>query len=168
MVNIIPADRIEKAIYLIRGQKVMIDRDLAELYQVETKVLNQAVKRNRDRFPEGFMFQLSKKEKTEVVTNCDHLKELKYSYRPPYVFTEQGVAMLSSVLNSKRAIQVNILIIKTFVKLRELVSSHKDVLKKIEEMEGKYDKQFMAVFDAIRALITPPEKQKKRIGFIVD
>ncbi|MFA4844713.1 MAG: ORF6N domain-containing protein [Candidatus Margulisiibacteriota bacterium] len=168
MANIIPAERIEKAIYLIRGRKVMIDRDLAELYQVETKVLNQAVKRNQDRFPEGFMFQLSKKEKAEVVTICDHLKELKYSYRLPYVFTEQGVAMLSSVLNSKRAIQVNILIINTFVKLRELVSSHKDVLRKIEELEGKYDKQFKIVFDAIRALIIPTERSKKRIGFMVD
>jgi len=167
MNKLIPIEVIESRIFIIRGQKVMIDRDLAELYQVETKSLNQAVKRNMSRFPDEFMFQLNSKEKAEVVTNCDHLKELRFSYRLPYAFTEQGIAMLSSVLKSERAILVNIMIMKTFVRLRELISSHKDILRKIEAMESKYDQQFRVVFDAIKALIEPPEKPKKRMGFVV-
>jgi len=134
MSKLIPMDMIQKRIFFIRGYKVMIDRDLAELYRVTTKALNQAVKRNIRRFPANFMFELTKKEKKEVVTNCDHLAELKYSHNPPFAFTEQGVAMLSSVLKSERAIQVNILIMQAFVRLREIVSSHKEILKKIEEM----------------------------------
>jgi len=145
----------------------MIDYDLAALYGVSTKVLNQAVKRNINRFPEDFMFRLTRQEKEEVVTNCDHLKTLKFSPQLPHAFTEQGVAMLSSVLNSERAITVNIQIMRTFTKLRALLSTHKDLQRKIEEMEKKYDQQFKVVFNAIRALISPEETKKKRIGFNV-
>jgi hypothetical protein len=167
MNKLIPTEVIENRIFYIRSSRVMIDFDLAELYQVRTMALNQAVKRNKDRFPATFMFQLTPKEKAELITNCDRLKRLKHSSSMPYVFTEQGVAMLSSVLKSKRAIQVNILIVQAFVRLRELVSSHKDILRKIEEMESKYDRRFRIVFDAIRKLIEPPAKPNKRIGFIV-
>ncbi len=137
MNKLIPLEVIEKRIFMIRGYKVMIDRDLAELYAVTTKALNQAVKRNIERFPEGFMFQLTAAEKKEVVTICDHLKELIFSYHQPYVFTEQGIAMLSSVLKSKKAIQINILIMQTFVRLRELIASHKDIhAAKIDTLEN--------------------------------
>ena len=168
MSNLIPQERIESKIYLTRNKKVMLDRDLAELYGVTTKVLNQAVKRNRKRFPEDFMFQLTEGEKGEVVTICDHLKTLKFSPQLPYVFTEQGVAMLSSVLNSDRAIQVNIQIMRAFTRLREMALSYKDLREKVEAMERKYDKQFVAVFNAIKQLLVPPEQPespKRRIGF---
>ncbi|MBU0479038.1 ORF6N domain-containing protein [bacterium] len=158
---------IENKIFLIRNKKVMLDRDLALLYEVPTKRLNEQVKRNTERFPEDFMFQLTKREKAEVVANCDRLKTLKFSPQLPYAFTEQGVAMLSSVLNSKRAIQVNIQIMRTFTKLREILATHKDLQRKIEDMESKYDKQFNIVFEAIRQLLEPPpEKSKGRIGFV--
>lgn len=146
----------------------MIDFDLAKLYQVTTKSLNQAVKRNADRFPAGFMFRLSKKERNELVTNCDQFSRIKHSYSLPYAFTEQGVAMLSSVLKSKRAIHVNILIMQTFVRLRKLAASHKKLLLRIEEMERKYDGQFKMVFDALRQIIAPPIKPSKKIGFLRD
>jgi hypothetical protein len=167
MSKIIPVEVIERRILFIRESKVIIDRDLAELYGVTTKALNQAVKRNLERFPDAFLFRLTKREKYEVVTNCDHLKDLKYSYRLPYAFTEQGVAMLSSVLKSKRAIQVNILIMKTFVRLRELISSRKDILAKVAQLEKKYDVQFKIVFDALRKMFSPASKAKK-IGFLSD
>ncbi len=165
MKNVIPLERIKEKILMIRGHKVMIDRDLAELYEVKTKVLNQAVKRSKERFPRDFMFQLSKKELQEVVTVCDHLADLKYSYRLPYVFTEQGIAMLSSILKSKIAIKVNILIMRAFVKLRTILITNEEIKKKIEIMERKYDKQFAVVFEAIKTLIYPPEKPRK-IGFL--
>jgi hypothetical protein len=130
--------------------------------------LNQAVKRNIERFPAGFMFKLSQREKKELITNCDRLSPLKHSLNLPYVFTEQGVAMLSSVLKSKRAIQVNILIMKTFVRLRELISSHKDLFDKISDLERKYDAQFKIVFDSLHEIISPPVKEKKKIGFLVE
>lgn len=168
MTKLIPVEVIENRIFIIRGLKVMIDRDLAELYEVKTMGLNQAVKRNSERFPEEFMFQLSKKEKKELITNCDRLALLKHSPFRPYAFTEQGIAMLSSVLKSKRAIQVNILIMKTFVRLRELISSHKDILAKIEELEKKYDSQFKIVFDALRRILAPTYSKNRKIGFIQD
>ena len=140
---------IEQKILLIRGKKVMLDKDLAMLYEVPTKRLNEQVKRNIERFPEDFMFQLTKREKAEVVANCDHLKTLKFSPQLPYAFTEQGVAMLSSVLNSKRAVMVNIQIMRTFTKIRELLVTHKDLQRKIEDMESKYDEQFKIVFETI-------------------
>ncbi len=157
---------IEKRILLIRGQKVMLDFHLAELYQVETKALKRAVKRNRERFPEDFCFELSGEE----------LENLRYHFGTSswggrryssYAFTDQGVAMLSSVLHSKRAVQVNIAIIRAFVRLRELLSTHKDLARMLEELEKKYDSQFRVVFEAIRKLMTLPEPPKKRIGFEV-
>jgi len=156
MKGLIPLEIIENKILMIRGHRVMLDRDLAELYEVSTKALNQAVKRNLESFPEDFMFTLNLTEKTEVVTNCDHLKAIKYSPQLPYAFTEQGVAMLSSVLKSKRARQVNVQIMRAFVKLRELLSTHKDMARKLETLEKKYDAQFKSVFDAIRALMSVP------------
>ncbi|MBI4825331.1 MAG: ORF6N domain-containing protein [Nitrospirae bacterium] len=167
MTDIISAEIIEKKIYLIRGLKVMLDRDLAELYEVDTKVFNQAIKRNAKRFPDDFMFQLSQSEAAELsrsqFVTLKRGQNIKYL---PYAFTENGVAMLSGVLNSDRAITVNIQIMRTFTKLREMLSSHKELRQKIEEMEKKYDNQFKIVFDAIRQLMTPPEtKSKKIIGF---
>ena len=158
-------EKIENKILLIKGKKVMLDIDLAELYQVKTKVLNQAVKRNLRRFPKDFMFQLTREEKEEVVTNCDHLSNLRFSRVLPYSFTEQGVAMLSSVLNSERAVNVNIQIMRTFTKLREMIESSKELKLKIEDLEKKYDKQFQIVFDAIKYLIEPEIKPKRKIGF---
>ena len=162
---LISTETIEKRILFLRGKKVMIDSDLAELYGVETRSLKQAVKRNRKRFPEDFMFQLTKSERDEVITICDNLHKLKFYPVLPHVFTEQGIAMLSSVLNSERAIQVNIQIMRTFTKLRGMIESNKDLRRKIEEMEKKYDAQFKVVFDAIRHLIEPKMEQKRKVGF---
>ena len=163
--QIIPIELIEKSIFIIRSEKIMLDRDLAELYQVTTKALNQAVKRNLERFPSEFMFQLNKQEKYELVTNCDRLGTLKHSTSLPYAFTEQGVAMLSSILKSKRAIQVNIQIMKTFVQIKRMYLNNKELADKINELEKKYDKQFKLVFDALRALITTESPSKRKIGF---
>jgi len=156
---------IQQRIYLIRGRKVMLDADLAVLYGVKTFRLNEAVRRNLKRFPEDFMFRLTEGEKAEVIANCDHLKTLKFSPYSPCAFTEQGVAMLSSVLNSERAIQVNIQIMRTFTKIREMLQAHKELWRKIEGMEKKYDHQFKIVFDALRQLLEPPKKPKRQIGF---
>ena len=168
--SIIPADVVISRIFFLRGDKVLLDRDLAELYGVSTKVLNQAVKRNRRRFPPDFMFKLTKNEKAELVTNCDRFKTLKHSSALPTAFTEQGVAMLSSVLNSERAIEVNISIMRVFVRLRRLVASNASLARKLAELEdklGQHDEQIQAVFEAIRQLMTPPDPPKKRIGFEV-
>jgi phage regulator Rha-like protein len=156
---------IERRIYIIHGNKVMLSTHLAELYGVAPRVLVQAVKRNIERFPEDFMFQLTDEEfqnlKSQIVTsNWGGLRRAN-----PYAFTEQGVAMLSSVLRSKRAVQVNIEIMRAFVKLRMILSTHVKLARKLEEMEKKYDAQFRMVFDAIRELMAPPEKLKHRIGF---
>ncbi len=164
--SLIPTERIERSILLMRGQKAMLDSDLAELYGVETKVLLQAVKRNIRRFPDDFMFQLTKEEfqilRSQTVTSSWGGRR-----HPPYVFTEQGVAMLSSVLRSDRAIDVNVEIMRAFVHLREMLSSHKDLARKLAALEKKYDEQFQVVFEAIRQLMEPlPEsKKKRRIGF---
>lgn len=165
---LIPDARVERAIYRIRNQNVMLDRDLAQLYGVPTKVLNQAVSRNRNRFPDDFMFQLTKEEfdnwRSQIVTS--NVAAKMGVRRRPYAFTEQGVAMLSSVLRSARAIQVNITIMRAFVQLREMLSTHKDLARKLAEMERRYDKQFKVVFDAIRQLMMPPSpKKRRRIGF---
>jgi hypothetical protein len=162
-------ERIERSILLIRGHKVLLDDDLAELYDVQTKVFNQAVKRNRNRFPSDFMFQLTDEEyhslRSQFVTlNTGRGRHRKYL---PYAFTEQGVAMLSSVLRSARAVQVNIEIMRAFVRLREMLATHKDLAVKLEAMEKKYDAQFKVVFDAIRQLMIPPEPKKRKIGFLV-
>ncbi|PIW63176.1 MAG: DNA-binding protein [Candidatus Omnitrophica bacterium CG12_big_fil_rev_8_21_14_0_65_50_5] len=166
-VSLIPAEAIQSKILWIRNQKVMLDRDLAQLYNVETKQLNQAVKRNSARFPEDFMFQLTKTETHELVTNCDRFMTLRHSTSFPFAFTEHGILMLSSVLNSERAVQVNIQIMRTFAKLRELMATHKNLKGKIEEMEKKYDYQFKAVFEAIKKLIDEPARRKRPIGFHV-
>ena len=161
----IPAERIEKAIVLVREQKVMLDRDLAELYGVTTGNLNKAVKRNLDRFPPDFMFQLKQEEYESLRFQFGILKKGQHSKYLPYAFTEQGVAMLSSVLRSKRAVHANIEIMRAFVRLRQFLSAHKELEQKLEEMEMKYDEQFQVVFEAIRQLMTPPDPPRKRIGF---
>ena len=165
----VPIERIQKAIYLIRGQKVMIDRDLAALYEVSTKVLKQAVKRHADRFPGDFMFVLNRKEfmiwRSQFVTSKSDRIGLRH---PPMAFTEQGVAMLSTVLNSLRAIQVNIAVMRAFVQLRTILSSHTDLARKLEELEKKYDAQFRVVFDAIRRLMTSTELKRRTKRFAVD
>jgi len=146
----------------------MIDVDLARLYEVSTKALNQAVKRNISRFPDDFMFRLNKDEKNKLVTICDRFERLKYSTVNPNVFTEQGVAMLSTVLNSERAIQVNIAIMRAFVKLRQIISTNKELALKLKQLERKiekHDTEIHAIFEAIRQLMAPPEKPKKSIGF---
>lgn len=171
MPEIIPYENIKTKIYLIRGQKVMIDRDLARLYGVDTKVLNQAVKRNRKRFPDAFIFRLTKAEKDYLVTICDHLEELKYSYQPPYAFTEHGVAMLSSVLNSRRAIEINITIINTFIKMRDFALNYKALAEKINELEAghkKHDKKIVEILAALRLMAVSEENgTKEEIGFKV-
>jgi flagellar capping protein FliD len=162
----LPVESITSRIYFIRSQKVMIDRDLAELYGVETKQLKRAVKRNIDRFPIDFMFEMTEEElsnwRGQFGTSNSIKMGLRYS---PMAFTEQGVAMLSSVLNSKRAIQVNIQIMRTFTRLREMMAGHKDLQKKIEDMEAKYDKQFRVVFEAIKQLLQKDNQPKRKIGF---
>jgi ribosomal protein S17E len=168
MTTLVPTELIESKIYLIWGIKVMLDRDLAELYDVETKNLKRAVRRNIDRFPNDFMLELSKNEMEDWrchfgTSNGDKMG-LRYK---PMAFTEQGVAMLSSVLRSKKAVQVNIQIMRTFTQLRQMLSTHKDLKRKIESMEKKYDEQFQIVFDAIKQLIETDEKPKKKIGFTV-
>ncbi len=164
--ELIPQEIIEGKIFLIRGKKVMLDRDLAVLYGVETKVINQAVKRNSQRFPEDFMFQLSTEETQQFLrSQFVTLKRGQHYKYLPYVFTENGVAMLSSVLNTERAIQVNIQIMRTFTRLREIIATHKDLARRLDDLEKKYDSQFKVVFDALRALMAPPVKPKRKIGF---
>jgi hypothetical protein len=166
--SLITQEKIAQRIFLIRDKKVMLDRDLAFLYGVETKALNQAVKRNIKRFPEDFMFQLTNEElnnwKSQFVTSNADRKGLR---KRPHAFTEYGILMLSSILNSDMAIDVNIQIMRTFTKLRELMLVHKDLRIKIEEMERKYDTQFRIVFKAIKRLIDPPQKRKIPIGFVI-
>ncbi len=164
---VIPVERIERAILSIRGEKVMLDSDLAELYGVETKALNQAVKRNLDRFPPDFMFQLTATEKKEVVTNCDHLIQLRFSPNLPYAFTEHGALMLANVLNSERAAQTSMQVVRAFVRLRQMLASNAELARKLETMEKKYDRRFKIVFDAIRQLMSPPEPKRREIGFHV-
>ncbi|MFH1386704.1 MAG: ORF6N domain-containing protein [bacterium] len=167
MNTVVPMEIIEKKIYLIRRQKVMLDKDLAALYNVETRQLRRQVKRNIERFPDDFMFVLSDKETEQMVCHFGTPSKSIFGGYLPYVFTEHGILMLSSVLNSKRAIQVNIQIMRTFAKLCQILASHKDILKKVEVLESKYDQQFKVVFDAIRKLIAVPDKPKGRIGFQV-
>jgi len=159
--------KIEKKILFLRGHRVMLDSDLAALYGVTVFNLNKAVKRNRDRFPVDFCFRLSKEEYRILrfqfgILRTGHGQHRKYL---PYAFTEQGVAMLSSVLRSKRAVMVNIAIMRVFVRIRRLMGEHKDLIQRLDELEKKYDTQFKVVFDAIRQLMTAPESQKRRIGF---
>lgn len=164
--SIIPMERIQRAILLIRGQKVLLDSDLADLYGVETRALTQAVKRNSQRFPEDFMFQLNKAEFDDLRSQTVISRDWGGRRYPPYAFTEQGVAMLSSVLNSEQAIKVNIEIMRAFVQLRGLITSHRALARKLNELEKKYDAQFQIVFDVIRELMeSRPETPKRQIGF---
>ncbi len=165
MSSLVPTERIEKQILLLRGHKVMLSIDLAEMYGVEPRALVQAVKRNRERFPKDFMFQLTEEEfenlKSQIVTSSwGGLRRAR-----PYAFTEQGVAMLSSVLNSTRAVHVNIAIMRTFVRLRGMIASNKELARRLVELEKKYDRQFKVVFDAIRELMAPTKTPVRRIGF---
>ena len=164
---LIPVAGIENKILRLHSHNVMIDSDLSGLYGVETKVLVQAVKRNIDRFPNDFMFQLTKEEFTNLRSQSVTSRQWGGRRYPPYAFTEQGVAMLSSVLKSKKAVQVNIEIMRTFVKLRQLLSTHVTLARKLKQLENKYDSQFKVVFDAIRQLMEPPVKKTKKIGFEV-
>lgn len=172
--------RIEGRIQVLRGQRVMIDADLAELYGVPTKALNQAVKRNANRFPPDFMFQLDQVEKAEVVTNCDHLQKLKFSKALPFAFTEYGAVALANVLASAQAVEMGIYVVRAFVRLRQAATLHTDLAKRLDELELKTEglamshdtfsrntrNQLKQVFDALRELTTPPEPSKRPIGFI--
>ncbi|HBI47061.1 MAG TPA: DNA-binding protein [Planctomycetales bacterium] len=163
---LIPADRIEKAILFVRGEKVMLAADLADLYAVETKTLNRAVKRNLSRFPADFMFQLTQEEVEALRFHFGTSKGRGGRRYRPYAFSELGVAMLSSVLNSERAVKVNIEIMRAFVRLRQLLATHADLARKLEALEKKYDTQFKVVFDAIRQLMAPTaDARQGRIGF---
>jgi hypothetical protein len=172
------SERIEKSILLIRRQRVMLDSDLAELYGVPTKVLNQAVRRNQTRFPQDFMFQLTQQEfqslRSQIVTSSFKsqiaISSADWGGRrhPPYAFTEQGVAMLSSVLRSKRAVHANIEIMRAFVRIRQILASNTQLARRLDALEKKYDAQFKVVFDAIRQLMAPPEPKKRKIGFLVE
>jgi hypothetical protein len=168
MSDVVPVERIEGAILLIRGQKVLLDADLAALYGVETKILVKAVKRNAERFPGDFMFQLSPEEVTRLRFQIGTSKPGRGGRRyAPYVFTEQGVAMLSGVLRSPRAVHVNIEIMRAFVRLRSILAAHSDLARRLDAMERMYDEQFRTVFEAIRMLMAPPSPPRKRIRFHV-
>jgi hypothetical protein len=166
---VVPVERIEKAILSIRGEKVMLDSDLADLYEVETKALNQAVKRNADRFPEDFMFQLTagevfKLNRSQIVTGSQKHRDPRF---PPHAFTEHGALMLANVLSSERAAQTSVQVVRAFVRLRQMLASNAELARKLDAMEKKYDAQFKVVFDAIRQLMSPPEPKRREIGFHV-
>jgi len=167
---IVPVEQVERTILLVRGQKVILDTDLAQLYGVTTKRLNEQVKRNRKRFPEDFMFQLTAEEKSEVVAKCDHLSRLKFSRTLPHAFAEHGAIMAASVLNTPRAIEASIFVVRAFVKLREVLATHKQLARKFRELEKHikdHDEKIEVIFEAIRQLMVPPEKPKRKIGFEV-
>jgi len=165
--NLVTEKEIVSQIYFIRGRKVMLDFHIATLYQVETRALKQQVKRNINRFPEDFMFQLTEMEWREVITNCDNLGGAKFSPATPFAFTEQGVAMLSGILKSEKAVAVNIAVMRAFVKMRELLDDNKVIKAKIDDLETKYDHQFKIVFDALRELIIEKNEPRIPIGFRV-
>ena len=160
--------QIEQTILVIRGHRVMLDSDLADLYGVTTKRLNEQVKRNKNRFPADFMFQLTSQEKAEVVAHCDHLKTLKFSPVRPCAFTEHGAVMVASVLNSQRAIEVSIYVVRAFVTLREMLGAHRELAQKLSELERQvesHDSHIRSLFEAIRQLMEPPMPKSRRIGF---
>ena len=164
----LPVERIEARILTIRGQRVMLDVDLAGVYGVATKVLNQAVKRNVERFPKDFMFRLTKEEKTELVTNCDRFSRLKHSTVFPFAFTEHGIIMAASVINSPRAIEASIHVVRAFVALRKVTASYAALSRRLDELErkhGAHDEHLKIVFAAIRELMEPPKKERRKIGF---
>lgn len=171
MSTLVAPESVAQRILLIRGHKVMIDADLADLYGVPTKALNQAVRRNFERFPSDFMFQLTAEEKQEVVTNCDHLAKLKFSSSLPNVFTEHGALMLGNVLKSSRAVEISLLVVRTFVQLREMLSTHKELAARLEELERKissHDQAIAGLIDAIRQLMQVPTGSPRPIGFTAD
>jgi len=166
--NLILVERIEKAIFFIRGEKVMLDRDLAKLYGVTTKRLNEQVKRNRGRFPEEFMFQLTSEEAKLLQSSRSQFATLKRGQNIkylPYAFTEHGSIMAANVLNSERAVQASVQVVRAFVRLRQMLTSNTELARKLDELEGKYDRQVKIVFDAIRQLMSPPLPGRKQIGF---
>ena len=170
---IIPTERIERRILLIRGQRVVLDSDLANLYGVSTKRLNEQVKRNKKRFPGDFMFQITKSEKSEVVAKCDHLRRLKFSSVRPHAFTEHGTIMAATVLNTQRAIEVSVYVVRVFVKLREMLANHRTMASKLSELErriGNHDHQIQSLLDAIRQLMEPPPaaSKRKKIGYLTE
>jgi len=167
----IPGDQIEARILLIRGQKVMLDADLARLYGVSTKRLNEQVRRNKDRFPPDFLFKLTAEEKAEVVAKCDHLSRLKFSPVLPHAFTEHGAVMLASVLNSKIAVEASVEVVRAFVRLRHVLTAHKELAVKLAELETRieaHDDDIVALFEAIRQLMEPPARPRKPIGFAAE
>jgi hypothetical protein len=163
--ELIRAGSLDGRILFLRGLRVMLDADLADVYGVTTSQLNQQVRRNLDRFPADFMFQLFPEEKGEVITICDHLRKLKYSPTRPYAFTEHGALMLASVLNSATAVAASIQIVRAFIRLREAIGAHRDLARKLDVLERKYDGQFQAVFEALRQLMAPPTEKRRKIGF---
>jgi hypothetical protein len=168
--SVIPIERVERTILLLRGQKVILDADLGKLYGVTTKRLNEQIRRNQARFPDDFVFRLTPEEKSEVVANCDHLSNLKFSPALPLAFTEHGAIMAASVLNSPRAIETSILVVRSFIRLREILITHKELTRKLEESERRieaHDEQIVAIFEAIRQLMRPPATERKKIGFEV-
>ena len=162
-----PAASVERCILFIRGQRVLLDADLAALYGVSTRILNQAVKRNRERFPEDFMFRLTATEKAKVITHCDHLRPLRFSPSLPHALSEHGVIMLASVLNSSIAVRASVQVVRAFVRLRRMLASNAELARRLDELEKRYDAQFKVVFDAIRQLMAPPVKPRRSIGFRV-
>jgi hypothetical protein len=171
MEALIPVEVIEQRILLIRGQKVILDADLAKLYGVPTRVLNRAVRRNLKRFPQDFMFKLSQHEKDQVITVCDHLKNLKYAKALPNAFTEHRAIMAASVLNMEKAVQISVFVVRAFVKLREMLSTHKELAHKLAELERKlqnHDESISSLVVAIRQLMATPEPKKRPIGFLVE
>ena len=166
---IVPVGKIDQSIFLIRGEKVIVDADLAQFYGVPTKRLNEQVKRNKGRFPNDFMFQLSAEEKSELVANCVHLEKLKYSKSLPYAFTEHGAIMAASVLNSLKAIEVSVYIVRAFVRIRRVISEHKEISRRIVQIENHladHDEQILELIQAIKQLLKPePPPKKRRIGF---
>lgn len=168
---LVPVEKIQNTILLLRGENVIIDSDLAEIYGVSTKKLNQAVKRNPDRFPGEFMFRLNRKEKAEVVTNCDHLRKLRFSPHLPYVFTEHGAVMAANVLNSPVAVKASLQVVRAFVGFREIISTHKELAAKLQLLENKFDKhdeEIKVLFDTIHQLMNPQkakQMRRRKIGF---
>jgi hypothetical protein len=165
---VVLAEQIESRILLIRNHRVMLDADLAAVYGTTTKALNQAVKRNAARFPSDFVFRLTRHEKDEVVTNCDHLQRLKFSPTLPYAFTEHGAVMLASVLNTPVAVQASIQVVRAFIRLRQVLATHKELAQKLAELEKRiegHDEHITALFEAIRQLMAPPDRKRPQIGF---
>lgn len=162
-------ERIDRGILMLRGERVIVDADLASLYGVTTKALNQAVKRNAKRFPKDFMFRLTRAEKQEVVTNCDHLASLKFSPNMPLAFTEHGAMMAASVLNSDRAVEVSLQIIRAFVRVRQLLAEHKDLAQRLAQLEASSSARFQHIYETLQLLMDEPEDEaesgKPKIGF---